>query len=212
MIKIRPRHAILVALLAAGLAGCSTATGSSPASASSPVTFSPSAPATGSSTFITGGPPSTSQPATPNGLPADWNSPAHAKAFFAQIEPAAAAAMKTSGIPASLIMAIAGHESAFGQTGFATQAKNLFAQACAKSANCVGAYKKYKDWTSSIQDFASRMASSPVVRAVMAIDPGAVSKIASAIAGIQSLDPGFAQKVTGLIGQYNLRQADVLGV
>jgi len=107
-------------------------------------------------------------------------------------------------------MAMAGQESAFGQTSVATQAHNLFAQACGKSAHCVGAYKWYKDWSSSIQAFASRMASSGVVQLAMQAFPGDVQKIAAAIASIQSLDPSYVQKVAGLIGHYKLHQSDYI--
>lgn len=220
--RFRNWAAVGLVCLGAALAGCSTGPTSSPAA----VTTSASAQASGASTFITGGPPSSTAavaPASPNTRvsgsatqAADLYTPGTAKWFFAKIEGPAIAAAKSTGIPASVLMGLAGEQTGFGTSFLANRAHNLFAQKCGKFPNCISLggtrFREYPDWAHSLSDFATSMARSPLVAAALQAAPSNSAAIISAIAMSQRwVDPRIASDAAYIVSKYHLREADMSG-
>lgn len=236
-----------VLLTLASLAGCSAATGSStPAAPNSPaaatsspvagVTTSAPAPAS-SSTFITGGPPSSTAPATGNAGSAGRtgnavpsctpNHPADVakfrkdrQAFFALIQPCAVAAMRETRVPASITMAVAADASSYGNVKQAAQANNLYSFGCGQGRTCSPLtwtnpytqerkhFAQYPTWRASILDFTRLISTAPAYASAMR-EAGNVRAFALALSGTYSGDPEFGSVILSIIKMYHLQENDV---
>jgi flagellum-specific peptidoglycan hydrolase FlgJ len=145
------------------------------------------------------------------------------QAFIAELAPAAIESQRKYGVPASVTIAQAIDESAWGQSTLATRDHNLFG---IKGTGPAGSdsmptleyengqpvtreapFRVYRDLAESIDDHGKLLATSPYYRRPMADskDPNA---FAAALTGIYATDPDYGAKLIGLMHQYNLYRYD----
>ncbi|MCC3374749.1 glycoside hydrolase family 73 protein [Cohnella sp. REN36] len=146
-------------------------------------------------------------------------------AFIAKIAPAAQADQARTGIPASLTIAQAALESAWGTSGLTRQANNLFGIKGAGPAGSVtmstteyvngqfvqmpATFRAYRSWNDSIADH-SVLLQTKRYAAVLRAD-GRKAARAVATAGYAT-DPRYADKLIQLMDEYHLYAYDQTGV
>jgi flagellum-specific peptidoglycan hydrolase FlgJ len=145
------------------------------------------------------------------------------QAFISEIAAGAIAAQHRYGVPASVTIAQAIDESAWGQSGLATRDHNLFGikgsgpagsdpqptheYENGQSVTRTALFRVYHDAAESIDDHGKLLATSGYYRRAMADrqDPNA---FADALTGVYATDPGYGTKLIGLMQQYDLYRYD----
>jgi hypothetical protein len=145
------------------------------------------------------------------------------QAFIAAIAPGAMAAQRQYGVPASVTIAQAIDESGWGQSYLSVQDHNLFGIKGAGPAGSdlqptqeyqngqlvtrIASFRAYNSAAQSIDDHGQLLATSPYYTQAMAQrqHPDA---FANALTGVYATDPGYGQKLIGLMQQYNLYRFD----
>lgn len=144
--------------------------------------------------------------------------------FIASIAPAARASMLKTKIPASFVIAEAALESGWGRSELVTKADNLFGVKAGKPWQgptvsmqtgevlhgqhvvVPALWRKYPDWQAAIDDHAEFLLQERYRPALNAADSAGFAR-AVAAAGYAT-DPQYADKIIGLIHQYDLMQFD----
>lgn len=142
--------------------------------------------------------------------------------FISAIAPAAQAAEKTTGIPASFTIAQAALESGWGAKA---PGHNLFGIKAdeawhgpviveatheyigGKDVSVQAAFRAYDDWLGSIDDHAQFLLTNPRYRAAFAYTDGVDFGHAIAAAHYAT-DPAYGSKLASIIYAHNLRQLD----
>jgi len=145
------------------------------------------------------------------------------QAFIAAIAPGALAAQRQYGVPASVTIAQAIDESGWGQSYLSVQDHNLFGIKGAGPAGSdlqptqeyqngqlvarIASFRVYNSAAQSIDDHGQLLATSPYYTQAMAQrqHPDA---FANALTGVYATDPGYGQKLIGLMRQYDLYRYD----
>jgi len=145
------------------------------------------------------------------------------QAFISEIAPGAVATQHRYGVPASVTMAQAIDESAWGQSGLATRDHNLFGIKGSgpagsdpqptqefengQSVTRTALFRVYHNAAESIDDHGKLLATSGYYRRAMADrqDPNA---FAAALTGVYATDPDYGAKLIGLMQQYDLYRYD----
>lgn len=144
------------------------------------------------------------------------------KEFISAIAPAAQAAAKTTGIPASFTIAQAALESGWGAKAPGHNLFGIKADAAWHGPVAVSAthehvggkdvpvrdvFRAYDDWLGSIEDHAKFLLSNPRYRPAFAFDDGV--DFAHAIAAAHyATDPAYGSKLASIIYTHNLRTLD----
>ncbi len=201
---------------AGGAIPSATASGHQPAPASAPPSSAPSPSSR----------PSTSSPASPSAsAPASASAPGTPaeQAFINQVAAGAIAAQKAYGVPASVTIAQAIDESAWGQSTLAAQDHNLFGIKGTGPAGSVSfatqefqngqwvtisaQFRAYDDVTQSIADHGKLLATSGYYTAAMAAR-SAPDQFAQALTGVYATNPSYGSDLIGLMQRYNLYRFD----
>ena len=180
--------------------------------AAQPSAAAPS-PSTGSSSSSSGS--SAQQYATPGTR--------NQQAFISLVAPGAVAAQQRYGVPASVTIAQAIEESAWGQSGLAAQYHNLFGVKGAGPAGSVSlptsefegghwvtvdaGFRVYHNDAESIADHAELLATSGYYTRAMA-DRTVPDAFANALTGVYATDPNYGANLIALMKLYNLYQYD----
>ena len=145
--------------------------------------------------------------------------------FIMRLTTAAVASAKATGVPASITIAQAALESAWGESGLARNGNNLFGikadglwrgqtlhmhtKEFIKGQWVVvpALWRKYPSWQASIDDHAAFLKCNPRYKACFACTSAQTFAKALAKAGYAT-DPAYADKVIGLIKQHNLLDLD----
>ena len=145
--------------------------------------------------------------------------------FIMRLTTAAVASAKTTGVPASITIAQAALESAWGESGLARNGNNLFgikADSLWRGQTLTlntkefikgqwvvvpALWRKYPSWQASIDDHAAFLKHNPRYKACFACTTAPAFAQALAKAGYAT-DPVYADKVIGLIKQHNLLDLD----
>jgi flagellum-specific peptidoglycan hydrolase FlgJ len=146
--------------------------------------------------------------------------------FIAAIAPAARASMSASKIPASFTIAEAALESAWGASGLAVQARNLFGVKADASWKgdvlvmntreflhgawtiVIAKWRKYADWRGCMDDHAAFLHSNRRYFAAFS-HAGDAEAFAHAIAAAgYATDPAYANKIISVMRAHNLAQFD----
>ena len=175
--------------------------------------------------------PSTTPPAaSPSGSPANSSSRQHAtpgtrdqQAFISLIAPGAVAAQQHYGVPASVTIAQAIEESAWGQSSLAARYHNLFGIKGAGPAGSVilptqeyengswvtidAQFAVYHNDAQSIADHAELLATSGYYIGAMA-DRAHPDAFANDLTGVYATDPDYGANLIALMKLYNLYQYD----
>jgi lysozyme len=185
-----------------------------PASASPSAAPSPSGSrsASPSASAAPAAPASASAPGTPA-----------EQAFINQVAAGAIAAQHTYGVPASVTIAQAIDESAWGQSTLAAQDHNLFGIKGAGPAGSVSfptqefqngqwvtisaQFRAYHDVTQSIEDHGKLLATSGYYTAAMAAR-NAPDQFAQALTGVYATNPSYGSNLISLMQRYNLYRFD----
>ncbi|MBB6730071.1 glucosaminidase domain-containing protein [Cohnella zeiphila] len=149
---------------------------------------------------------------------------AEADAFIARILPAALTGQQQAGVPASLTIAQAALESAWGGSGLTLKANNLFGMKGTGPAGSVtmatteyvngravqttAAFRAYHDWTESVDDHAKLFL--PNGRYVQALRTDGRSAARAVEAAGYATDPQYADKLIALMDSYSLYQYDTV--
>ena len=163
-------------------------------------------------------PPSASAPPSGPGTPAE-------QAFIAQVAPGAIAAQRTYGVPASVTIAQAINESAWGQSTLAAQDHNLFGIKGLGPAGGVSfptqefqngqwvtisaQFRAYRDVTQSIEDHGQLLANSGYYTAAMAARTSP-DQFAQALTGVYATSPTYGSDLISLMQTYNLYRFDAV--
>jgi len=197
--------------VSAGAAGVvPSATYTRPQPASSSASASSSSSSSGPAAAVA--PTSSAEPGT-----------AAERAFINQVAPGAIAAQRTYGVPASVTIAQAIDESAWGQSTLTTQDHNLFG---IKGTGPAGSasfptqefqngqwvtisaqFRTYQDVAQSIEDHGKLLASSGYYTAAMA-ERQAPDRFAQALTGVYATNPDYGNNLVGLMQRYNLYRFD----
>ena len=172
------------------------------------------------------GAPSATPPSAPQQAPPATPALATTKqAFIDEIASGAIAAQRAYGVPASVTIAQAIEESGWGQSGLATQDRNLFGikgtgpagsdpQATTEYENGqwvtrIALFRVYHNAAESIDDHGKLLATSGYYSQAMAVrqDPNA---FATALTGVYATDPDYGSKLIGLMQQYDLYRYDAV--
>jgi flagellum-specific peptidoglycan hydrolase FlgJ len=175
--------------------------------------------------------PSTTPPAaSPSGSSANSSSRQHAtpgtrdqQAFISLIAPGAVAAQQRYGVPASVTIAQAIEESAWGQSSLAARYHNLFGIKGAGPAGSVilptqeyengswvtidAQFAAYRNDAQSIADHAELLATSGYYTRAMA-DRAHPDAFANDLTGVYATDPDYGANLIALMKLYNLYQYD----
>ncbi|PUE33222.1 glycoside hydrolase family 73 protein [Limnohabitans sp. Hippo4] len=145
--------------------------------------------------------------------------------FIMRLSTAAITSAKTSGVPASITIAQAALESAWGESVLARNGNNLFGikadsmwrghtltlntKEFIKGQWVVvpALWRKYPSWQASIDDHAAFLKRNPRYKACFACTTAQAFATALSQAGYAT-DPAYADKVVGLIKQHNLLAFD----
>ena len=145
--------------------------------------------------------------------------------FIMRLTKAAVSSAKTSGVPASITIAQAALESAWGESGLARNGNNLFGikadsrwrgetltlptKEFIKGQWVVvpAKWRKYESWQASIDDHAAFLRRNPRYKACFACTTAQAFAKALSQAGYAT-DPAYSDKVIGLIKQHNLLALD----
>jgi flagellum-specific peptidoglycan hydrolase FlgJ len=141
------------------------------------------------------------------------------QAFIGEVAPGAIAAQQRYGVPASVTIAQAIEESAWGQSALATTDHNLFGIKGTgpagsdplptqefengQSVTHIALFRVYHDAAESIDDHGKLLATSGYYRRAMADtqDPNA---FAAALTGVYATDPDYGSKLIDLMQRYDL--------
>ena len=145
------------------------------------------------------------------------------QAFINLIAPGAMAAQQRYGVPASVTIAQAIEESAWGSSGLATQDYNLFGIKGSGPAGSVtlptqeyeggqwvtvnAAFRVYHNIAESISDHAELLANSGYYQRAMA-DRGVPDAFANDLTGVYATDPEYGSNLIALMRLYNLYRFD----
>ena len=200
----RPKHAATPATSPANV---------KPAPASRPSTPASSAPSSSSGSSSSGS--SSQQYATPGTR--------NQQAFISLVAPGAVAAQQRYGVPASVTIAQAIEESAWGQSGLAAQYHNLFGVKGSGPAGSVSlptseyeggrwvtvdaGFRVYHNDAESIADHAELLATSGYYTRAMG-DRAVPDAFANALTGVYATDPNYGANLIALMKLYNLYQYD----
>ena len=145
--------------------------------------------------------------------------------FIMRLTTAAVESAKETGVPASITIAQAALESAWGESGLAKTGNNLFgikADSLWRGQTLTlntkefikdqwvmvpALWRKYPSWQASIDDHAAFLKRNPRYKACFACTTAPAFAQALAKAGYAT-DPVYADKVIGLIKQHNLLALD----
>lgn len=145
--------------------------------------------------------------------------------FIMRLTKAAISSAKTSGVPASITIAQAALESAWGESGLARNGNNLFGikadsrwrgetltlptKEFIKGQWVVvhAKWRKYESWQASIDDHAAFLRRNPRYKACFACTTAQAFAEALSQAGYAT-DPAYADKVVSLIKKHNLLALD----
>jgi len=190
----------------------------------------PSAPATSAPSSSSG---STSHGSSANGSQSNSNGSSgrqyatpgtrNQQAFISLVAPGAVAAQQRYGVPASVTIAQAIEESAWGQSGLAAQYHNLFGVKGTGTAGSVSlptsefegghwvtvdaAFRVYHNDAESIADHAELLATSGYYTRAMG-DRAIPDAFANALTGVYATDPNYGANLIALMKLYNLYQYD----
>jgi flagellum-specific peptidoglycan hydrolase FlgJ len=149
------------------------------------------------------------------------------QAFIGEVAPGAMAAQQRYGVPASVTIAQAIEESAWGQSALATTDHNLFGIKGAgpagsdplptqefengQSVTHIALFRVYHNAAESIDDHGKLLATSGHYRRAMADiqDPNA---FAAALTGVYATDPDYGSKLIDLMQRYDLYRYNVAPV
>ena len=145
------------------------------------------------------------------------------QAFIGAVAPAAVAAQRKYGVPASVTIAQAIDESGWGQSNLAVNQHNLFG---IKGTGPAGSYQEltqeyengqlvtsmssfraYNSPAQSVDDHGKLLATSGYYRRAMAVR-GSPNAFASALTGVYATDPEYGPKLIRLMQQYDLYRYD----
>lgn len=145
--------------------------------------------------------------------------------FFAALTPAAQQLNKTTGIPASFTLAQAALESAWGESGLAKRANNLFGVKADRSwtgdvlilptkefrngqwVTEQARWRKFHDWQASIEDHARFLQQNHRYASAFLCKDGEGFARAVAAAGYAT-DPQYAYKLVSIIRKHGLSNLD----
>lgn len=145
--------------------------------------------------------------------------------FIAAISQSAVQSMKTTGIPASFVIAEGALESGWGGSQLVAQAKNLFGVKAGESWHgpvltmntreylngqwvvVPARWRQYPDWLSCITDHAAFLLTNPRYKSAFQFKDGISFAKAVAAAGYAT-DPAYAQKIGEVINAHQLDQFD----
>jgi flagellar rod assembly protein/muramidase FlgJ len=145
--------------------------------------------------------------------------------FIFRLTAAAVASAKTVGVPASITIAQAALESAWGESGLTKAGNNLFGikadsrwrgQTLTMNTKefikgqwvvVPALWRKYPSWQDSIDDHAAFLRRNPRYKACFACTTAQAFAKALSQAGYAT-DPAYSDKVIGLIKQHNLLALD----
>lgn len=145
--------------------------------------------------------------------------------FIMRLTDAAVESRRKSGVPASITIAQAALESAWGESGLAKAGNNLFGIKadslwCGQTLTMntkefikgqwmvvPALWRKYPSWQASIDDHAAFLKRNPRYKACFACTSAPAFARALAQAGYAT-DPAYADKVIGLMKQHNLLNLD----
>ena len=189
-----------------------------PAPAAKPSTPANAAPSSG-----TGSSPSGSSSSGSAGRQYTTPGTRNQQAFISLVAPGAVAAQQRYGVPASVTIAQAIEESAWGQSGLAAQYHNLFGVKGTGPAGSVSLptseyeaghwvsvdarFRVYHNDAESIADHAELLATSGYYTRAMA-DRGVPDAFAKALTGVYATDPNYGANLIALMKLYNLYQYD----
>jgi flagellum-specific peptidoglycan hydrolase FlgJ len=146
------------------------------------------------------------------------------KTWFATHAPAAVAAMKTYGVPASITLAQGALESDWGKSKLALAPNNNFFGIKAKqgadyaefkttefvggkSERILAKFARYEGVDQSFDQHAKLLATLACYRPAMSVASDSLA-FALRLQGVYATDPGYAKKLAKLINDYNLLQYD----
>ena len=145
--------------------------------------------------------------------------------FIMRLTTAAVVSFKATGVPASITIAQAALESAWGESGLARNGNNLFgikADSLWRGQSLTlntkefikgqwvvvpALWRKYPSWQASIDDHAEFLKRNPRYKACFACTSAPAFARALAQAGYAT-DPTYSDKVIGLMKQHNLMALD----
>jgi flagellum-specific peptidoglycan hydrolase FlgJ len=145
------------------------------------------------------------------------------QAFISKIAPAAMAAQRRYGVPASVTIAQAIDESGWGRSTLATHDHNLFGIKGSGPAGStslptqeyengqmvsqISPFRVYHSITESVDDHGRLLATSGYYQRAMA-NRGNPNAFAQALTGVYATDPQYGDKLIALMRQYNLYRYD----
>jgi flagellum-specific peptidoglycan hydrolase FlgJ len=162
----------------------------------------------------------------PSPSPSQAHGTSGQQAFISAVTPGSVAAQGKYGVPASVTIAQAIEESAWGQSSLAAKDNNLFGikgtgpagsdpQPTQEFQNgswvtTTAGFRVYRNVAESIDDHGRLLATSGYYTRAMAVrhSPNA---FAAALTGVYATDPGYGGKLIGLMRQYHLYRYDMAG-
>jgi hypothetical protein len=146
------------------------------------------------------------------------------QAFIAQVAPGAIVAQRRYGVPAAVTIAQAIDESGWGQSSLAINDHNLFGIKGTGPAGTdrlptqeyqngrlvtrTAPFRVYHNIAQSIDDHGKLLATSGYYSQSMA-NRQAPNAFANALTGVYATDPGYGEKLIGLMRRYNLYRYDI---
>ena len=145
--------------------------------------------------------------------------------FIMRLTPGAVASAKSSGIPASITVAQAALESAWGESALSRLGNNLFGIKAdgrwrgdtlslqtrefidGKWMYVLAKWRKYTNWQSSIEDHGSFLSKNPRYSECFKCQTSDSFAHALSLSGYAT-DPNYPDKLIGLIRQHNLQSLD----
>jgi Mannosyl-glycoprotein endo-beta-N-acetylglucosaminidase len=147
------------------------------------------------------------------------------QAFIGAVAPAAVAAQRKYGVPASVTIAQAIDESGWGQSHLAVNEHNLFGikgtgpagsypQLTQEYENgqlvtTTGSFRAYRSAAQSVDDHGKLLATSGYYRQAMAVR-GNPNAFAASLTGVYATDPDYGTKLISLMQQYDLYRYDTI--
>ena len=148
------------------------------------------------------------------------------QAFIGAVAPAAVAAQRKYGVPASVTIAQAIDESGWGQSNLAVNQHNLFGikgtgpggsyQQLAQEyqngqlVTSMSSFRVYRSAAQSVDDHGRLLATSGYYRRAMAVR-GSPNAFAASLTGVYATDPEYGAKLISLMQQYDLYRYDKIG-
>jgi flagellum-specific peptidoglycan hydrolase FlgJ len=159
----------------------------------------------------------------PSPVPGPGQGTSAQQAFIGAVAPAAVAAQRKYGVPASVTIAQAIDESGWGQSNLAVNEHNLFG---IKGTGPAGSYQQltqeyengelvtamssfraYRSAAQSVDDHGKLLATSGYYRRAMAVR-GNPNSFAASLTGVYATDPEYGAKLIRLMQQYDLYRYD----